>query len=319
MSNKKKIGKIKKILTRDIWPNEAEDFTKWLEDNIEYLNDILDFDITIESREEPVGPFNVDLYGEDNEGNKVIIENQLEKTDHDHLGKLITYLTNLEAKVAIWISTNPRVEHVKAIEWLNKTTPADIFFYLIKIETIQIDSQPLAAPLFTIVEGPTEESKLLGKEKKQYAERHILRKEFWGELLEKIKGKTKLFSNISPNIYHWLGTGAGKAGLSYNFIITNSYASCELYIDKGKKYVEPNINKLRFDQLYKNKHQIEKEFGGTLNWERLDNKRASRISIKFKDVGLRDQEKWDKLHEKMTNTMIKFEKAFKNHIKDLDN
>ncbi|MFC1600338.1 DUF4268 domain-containing protein, partial [Patescibacteria group bacterium] len=217
MQNKKKIGKIKKIPSRDIWPKEDRDFTRWLEENIEYLNDILDFDITIESREEKVGPFNVDLFGEDSEGNKVIIENQLEKTDHDHLGKLITYLTNLEANIGIWISTNPRSEHIKAIEWLNETSPEDIFFYLIKIETIKIDSQPLAAPLFTIVKGPSEEAKLIGQEKQQHAERHLLRKDFWTKLLENAKEKTKLFSNISPSIHHWIGTGAGRAGMGYNF------------------------------------------------------------------------------------------------------
>ena len=95
------IGKIKKVPLRELWKKEDKDFTKWLEENIDYLNDIIDFDISIESREENVGPFRVDLYGEDNNGNKVIIENQLEKTDHTHLGQIITYLTNLEAKTAI--------------------------------------------------------------------------------------------------------------------------------------------------------------------------------------------------------------------------
>lgn len=125
------IGKIKKVSLRELWKKEDKHFTKWLEENIDYLNDVIDIDISIESREENVGPFRVDLYGEDNNGNKVIIENQLEKTDHTHLGQIITYLTNLEAKTAIWISSEPVEEHEKAIEWLNETTPDDISFYLI--------------------------------------------------------------------------------------------------------------------------------------------------------------------------------------------
>ncbi|MBA7620956.1 hypothetical protein ES703_28312 [subsurface metagenome] len=107
------IGKLIKVHLREIWKKEDKDFTTWLEENIDYLNDILDFDITVEKREEKVGSFKVDLLGTDGIGNKVIIENQLEKTNHDHLGKLLTYLINLDARVAIWITSEPVKEHVK--------------------------------------------------------------------------------------------------------------------------------------------------------------------------------------------------------------
>jgi len=315
---KQNIGKIKKIPLRELWGKEDKDFTKWLEKNIEYLNEVLDFDITVESREGKVGPFKVDLYGEDNFSKKVIIENQLEKTDHDHLGKIITYLTNLEASTAIWITSRPVDEHIKAVEWLNETTPDDISFYLIKIEAIMIESQPLAAPLFTITKGPSRESKQIGAERKEYAQRHILRKEFWTQLLEKSKEKTKLHANVSPNIYHWIGTGAGKSGIGYNYVITNKYASVEIYLDRGKEFEEPNINKIRFDKLLKHKEEIEKEFGKELNWERLDNRRASRISFHFKGIGLKNKERWDELQKKMVENMINLEKASGPLIKDLE-
>ena len=318
MVEENKIGKIKKVPLREIWKKEDRDFTKWLEENIEYLNDILDFDISIISREERVGPFKVDLFAEDNYGNKVIIENQLNKTDHDHLGKIITYLTNLEANTAIWITSKPTEEHIRAIEWLNEITPDNIYFYLIKIEAIRIESQPLAAPLFTIVKGPTTESKQLGTEKKEYAQRHILRKEFWTQLLEKAKEKTDLHSNVSPSMYSWIGAGAGKSGITYNYNITYKYGSCEIYLDRGKEFVEPNINKIRFDQLYKHKNKIEKEFGGKLNWYRLDDRRASGISVKFEGVGLNDKDKWDDLQYKMVDAMIRLEKAFGKYIKSLE-
>jgi len=312
------IGKIKKVSLRGIWPKEAKDFTRWLEENIEYLNEVLDIDVSVESREEKVGPFKVDLFGEDNFGKKVIIENQLEKTDHDHLGKIITYLTNLDANTAIWITSKPVEEHLKAIEWLNEITPDDISFYLIKIEAIRIEPQHLVAPLFTVIKRPSKESKQIGAEKKEYAQRHILRKEFWTQLLEKAKEKTKLYANVSPSIYSWIGTGAGKSGISYNYIITNKYASCEVYLDRGKEFEEPNINKIRFDKLLEHKDEIEKEFGGKLNWERLEDRRASRISVHFDGVGLKDREKWEELQEKMIETMIKLEKALGKHIRQLD-
>jgi len=318
MEPKLSIGKIKKVCLRELWKKEDKDFTRWLEENIEYLNEVLDFDITIESREEKVGPFNVDLYGEDNLGNKVIIENQLEKTDHDHLGKVLTYLINLEANTAIWITSNPREEHAKTIEWLNEFTPDDVSFYLIKVEAIKIESQPIAAPLFSIVKGPSSESKQIGEEKKQHAQRHILRKEFWTQLLEKVRDKTKMYANVSPGIYHWLGTGAGKSGIGYSFIITNKYAGCEIYLDRGKEYEEPNINKIRFDKLIKHKEEIEKDLGFKLNWERLDERRASKISYSFEGVGIREKDKWDELQESMIDKMISLEAVFRKYIKEME-
>ena len=219
---------------------------------------------------------------------------------------------------AIWITSEPTEEHTKAIEWLNEITPDDISFYLIKIEAIIIESQPLAAPLFTIIKGPSRESKQIGAEKKEYAERHILMKEFWTQLLEKAKEKTKLHANVTPSIHSWIGTGAGKSGIGYNYVITNKYADCEIYFDRGKEFEEPNINKIRFDKLFKHKDEIEKEFGGKINWERLNNRRASRISVDFEGIGIKNKEKWDEIQEKMIETMIKLEKAFRNYIKQLD-
>lgn len=315
---KEKIGKIEKVPLRELWKKEDNDFTRWLEDNIDYLNDVLDFEITIEKREEYAGPFKVDLLGSDNFGNKVIIENQLEKTDHDHLGKLITYLTNLEASIGIWITSNPVEEHVKAINWLNENAPEDVSFYLVKLEAIRIGSQSIIAPQFTIVAKPSEESKELGQEKKEYAQRHILRKEFWTQLLEKANKRNRLHSGISPGIYHWIGTGAGKSGISYNYTILNSYASCEVYLDRGKGYEEPNINKIRFDELIKHKEEIEKIFGEKLDWERLDSKRASRIAIRIRGAGLQNKEKWNDVQDKMIDSMERLEKAIREYVKKLE-
>jgi len=315
---KEQIGKIKKVPLRELWNKEDKDFTRWLEENIDYLNEALDFEISIEKREEYAGPFKVDLLGSDKDGNKVVIENQLEKTDHDHLGKLITYLTNLDANVGIWITSEPVEEHVKAIDWLNENAPDDVSFYLVKIEAVKIEPQPIAAPLFTIIARPTEESKEIGLEKKEYAQRHLLRKEFWTKLLERANKLTKLHSGVSPSIYSWIGTGAGKSGISYNYVVTYSYGSSEIYLDRGKDFVEPNINKIRFDELIKHKKEIEERFGESLEWERLDNRRGSRIVIRFKGIGLKDHDKWGQLQDKMIDAMIRLEKVFRDSIKNLD-
>ena len=194
------IGKIKKVPLRKLWKKEDKDFSHWLSNNIDYLNDVLDFDLSVENTEEKVGPYRVDIFAEDNYGRKVIIENQLEKTDHTHLGQILTYMVNLDSKIAIWIASRVVDEHAKVIDWLNENSPDDFSFYLIQLEAIMIEGNEIAAPLFTIVQKPTLESKELGAEKKQYAQRHILRKEFWGQLLEKSKEKTKLHSNVLATI-----------------------------------------------------------------------------------------------------------------------
>jgi len=192
------IGKLEKVPLRAIWKNEAKDFTSWLEDNIEILNDSLNLSLSVLEREKNAGVFRVDLLAEDAESNKVIIECQLEKTDHDHLGKVLTYLTNLDAKTAIWICKNPRPEHTNAITWLNEITPADVSFYLVKVEGVRIgESSP--APFFSTICSPSEEAKEVGENKKKFAERHIKRKEFWTQLLEKSKERTKLFPQGQEN------------------------------------------------------------------------------------------------------------------------
>ncbi len=122
------IGKIKRVPLRDIWKHEAYDFTSWLQDNIDVLNDALGLSLSNPEREQTAGSFNVDLVAEDENGNPVIIENQLEKSDHNHLGKLITYLTAIGAKTAIWIVADPRPEHVSAISWLNESSSAQFLF-----------------------------------------------------------------------------------------------------------------------------------------------------------------------------------------------
>jgi hypothetical protein len=185
------ISRMEQVPLRKLWPNEAYDFTTWLSNNLDLLSEELGFEISLLEREASVGPFSADIHTEGENGETIVIENQLEKTDHDHLGKLLTYLSNLDAQAAIWITPEPRPEHEKAIQWLNEMLPVDTGFYLIKIEAYRIDnSNP--APLFSTVAGPSLEAKQIGQQKKELAERHIKRKQFWTRLLEIANQKTDL-------------------------------------------------------------------------------------------------------------------------------
>jgi RecB family endonuclease NucS len=125
------IGKIERVPLRQVWRHEALDFTTWLEQNIDALSEVLDLSLSSAEREQSAGDFSVDIVAEDGSGNTVIIENQLEQSDHDHLGKLVTYVSMLEAKAAIWIVAAPRPEHVRAVAWLNEGSSAA--FYLVKL------------------------------------------------------------------------------------------------------------------------------------------------------------------------------------------
>ena len=308
------IGKIKRVPLRDVWKHEALDFTRWLQENIDILNEVIDLNLSNPEREQSAGSFNIDIVAEDESGTPVIIENQLEKSDHDHLGKLVTYLVAMGARAAIWIVSNPRPEHIAAITWLNESSSAN--FYLLKVEAIQIgDSLP--APLLTVIVGPSEEGKEVGRAKQEIAERYIIRERFWTQLLNLAKQKTKLHTNISPTQHNWLGTSAGKQGIGYNYSIRKNEGQVELYIDRGKEKGEEN--KEIFEQIFKNKEDIENIFGEALDWERLEGKRACRISKRISVGGYRDEEeKWPRVHEAMVDSMIRLEKSLKPYIAKLN-
>jgi hypothetical protein len=306
------IDKIQRVKLRDVWKHEAIDFTAWLENNIDVVNECVGLNLGSVRREKNAGDFNVDLVAEDESGNLVIIENQLEKSNHDHLGKLITYLTVLEAKAAIWIVSEPRPEHVRAIAWLNESRAAA--FYLVKVEAIRIGNSP-AAPLLTLITGPSEEATEVGDTKKEIAERHIQRKKFWTALLALARNQTKLHSSISPGIYNWVGTSAGVQGLAFNYAVRQHDAQVELYIDRDKETGEGN--RAILDKLQANKDSIEKEFGNPLLWETLDEKRACRIRYIVSIGGWQDEEKWPQAHEALINAMIRLEKALRPYLKNL--
>lgn len=313
----KNIGKIEIVPIREAFPHEALHLTRWLEENIEALSVRLGLDLTVTQREKTVGDFHVDLLCEDIEGRRVIIENQLEKTDHDHLGKVLTYLVNLDAQIAIWVTTNPRPEHQRVIDWLNENTGEDIAFYLVKVEAIRIEGSPYA-PLFTVLAQPDIKIKEIGASKKElteheFADRHYKRIEFWTGLLEKSKALTRLGANKSPAKDHWLGITTGISGIAYNYLILKDGAGVDLYIDVGAY----DRNKLIFDALYVDKEQIESEFGAVFDWRRLDDKRASRIVHKISTGSLRQQETWDELQSQMIEAMIKLDKVLRNRLQNL--
>jgi hypothetical protein len=302
------ISRLSKVPLRKIWPHEAQSFTVWLAENLDFLSETLNFDITLVEREAAAGAFSADILAEDLQGNHVVIENQLEKTDHDHMGKLITYMSNLDAKTAIWITSEPRAEHETAVHWLNETLPSDTAFYLVKLEAFRIgDSIP--APLMTIVAGPSPESKQVGQQKKELAELHVQRIKFWQQLLDKLPMELSHFSNLSPSKNSWFGSA--KNGFGFFFVVLKDKARIEIYLDTG----DAERNKQIFDKLHSRKEQLEEKFGERLEWQRLDDRKACRIAYFLPKTGLQDAEEWAKLQDQMIEKMSCLRQAFQSEIK----
>ncbi|MBS0379003.1 MAG: DUF4268 domain-containing protein [Proteobacteria bacterium] len=306
------ISKLEEVDLRDLWAHEAHGFSAWLSNNLDRLGDRIGLTLLNPQREEEVGSFSVDLTAETEDNGRVVIENQLEQTDHGHLGQVITYLTNLEAKVAIWICRHARPEHIRAVTWLNEISPEDVAFYLVKLEAYRIaNSDP--APLFTLIVGPSAESRDIGKQKKELAERHIKRLEFWEGLLARAKAQGVMWhAQRTGSKDSWLGAGAGlRSGLSFVYTIyrgDDEGSAVELYIDVGNQ----KENKEIFDRFAARKGDLEAKLGHPVDWDRLDERRASRIRDNLPGPGL-DAPKadWPVLQDKMIAAMDKFVKAIK--------
>lgn len=304
------IGKLHHVPLRDVWKHEAIDFTKWLEGNPEVLSEELGITLSNIEREKNAGSFNVDLVAEDESGNPVIIENQLEKSNHDHLGKLLTYLAAIEANTAVWIVSDPRPEHVKALAWLNDSSSAD--FYMLKVEAVRIEDSP-PAPLLTRIVGPSAESKSVGQTKKAMAERHVLRRRFWAELIELLRSKRiSMHANLTPNDDPWLSTGAGISGLSFGYVVHMHDAGVYLYIDRGKG-AEDETQRI-YQGFLQHKAGIEESYGKPLIWSAGDGMRRCMISDIINLGGLKQEDDWARIQNSMIDAMLKLDYALKPHI-----
>ncbi|RKY11686.1 MAG: DUF4268 domain-containing protein [Planctomycetota bacterium] len=307
------IGRLERVPLKEVWQHETKDFTRWLVDNLDYLQEITGLQLSLVEREASAGDFSADILAEDGDGNMVVIENQLGTSDHDHLGKVLTYMSNLNAKTAIWIVGNPRVEHEKAVHWLNEILPADMAVYLLKVEVVRIgDSAP--APLFSVVAGPSAESRQIGAQRKQLAEHQLLRQEFWKQLLEKARQRTDLHAGVSPSKENCLATGAGKTGLIWSYVVLKDHARVELYIDTP----DADRNRAIFKKLVQHRETVEREFGGSLDWECEEWRRATRICYRIRGHGgLRDRDRWTELQDAMIDAMVRLEKALGPLIRQL--
>lgn len=305
------IGKFVEVDIRDLWKHEQYDFSEWLskEENIENLNDILGLTLVDISKEAYVGSYRCDIFAKDETtGTKVIIENQLEASNHDHLGKIITYASGLDAKVVVWIVKQAKEEHRSAIEWLNNNTNNELNFFLIELHAYKIDdSNP--APMFEVIEKPNgfiKNTKAINNQdnlNKSQSERL----EFWNKFNEVVEQNGKPFNIRKATTDHWydVALGTSEAHISINLLNKSSYVVIDVYI---------NDNKELFDKLMDKKDIIESELGFKLVWDRLDNGKASRIKYRIKGLNFDDHSNYEELMKEIIDKVIIMRSVFKKYM-----
>jgi len=283
------LSTLKKIDLREAWKHEAIDFTQWLarEENIRQLSNEIGFEIKVNQTEATIGDFNADILAEvEDSGRKIIIENQLEKTNHDHLGKLITYSSGYNAEIIIWIVKDVREEHRQAIDWLNEHTDENIEFYLLRIELWQIENSPFA-PKFEIVSKPNDWAKTVKESVsgRELTEVKLKQLDFWNDLKEFAKEGNSLLRFQKSKPQHWMVISAGSSKAHFSFTINskeNEFA-VELYIPSNKEL---------YYKLESQKEVIEQEIGESLEWMELPERKASRIKLSY-GGNFEDKEKWE--------------------------
>lgn len=309
------IGKLQKVDLRQAWGNEASDFTPWLEKNIDVLNETIGLPIVnVERERKPTDRLSVDLVGQietETETRLVVIENQLEASNHDHLGKLITYLVAVKAEVGIWIVANPKPEHVAAISWLNQSMAAD--FYLVKLEAVQVEDS-LRAPLLTLIVGEHEGGKWVSVSTKDEPERYSVRLRFSEQLLDRARGRTPLHANNSPNKWGEIWATI-RSGLLLRYAIRQHDTEVGLYIDRNDKSKNVEI----YRALKEKKGEIEEAFGEPLEWRQDDDTRACRIVKPLAQGGYKNEaEDWAEIQDSMIDAMIRLNDALEHHIEVID-
>ena len=307
MATMAKLATIDKVDLRRVWPKEATDFTPWLEENISVLGAALGMDLEVQAREAPVGAYLLDLLASDGRGRTVVIENQLGSTDHSHLGQLLTYMAGFDANVIVWIAKKFRDEHAEALGLLNRRTGEDTEFFGIEVELWSIDkSRP--AVNFNLITVPNEWVPIPDTPSTNpVSERNERYRDFFQGLIDTLREEHH-FTNARkapPTNWYAFSTGHGRVKYGANFAM-GGRARIELYIDS---FDEDWIERL-FDRLLAHQTDIESELGEDLEWERLDDRKASRIavvrpgSIDDDDDTLKEVQDW------MVERLLKFKEAF---------
>ena len=311
------LAKIEQVDLREVWPDEAADFTPWLAKNIVKLGEALGLDLETRSEEAPVGRKKLDILAHDVGSNRpVIVENQLGGTDDSHLGQLLTYAAGYNANVVVWIAREFSDEHRAALEYLNDRTGDDTEFFGVVVEVWKIDeSRP--AVNFDLVSTPNDWRKQAvsaGRTRGNVSERMEKYREFFQGLIDTLREEHQFTNARKAQPQNWYSFSSGRSEFSYgtNFN-SDGRARVELYIDSG----EQEQNKQIFDRFEAQKVMFESELEETLEWELLDNRRANRISIRRLGSIDDSPDRLEEIQEWMIEKLLNFRRVFGPRLAEL--
>jgi len=303
------ISKISRISIREEFPDEAQNFTPWLKENLNYIGEKLHLSFTDEVEiEVPVGRYSCDVMAHTTDGQRVVIENQFGNADHDHLGKILTYAAGLEADILIWIAEDFLPEHISALNWLNSITSEETpSFFAIKIGLIKIEDSKPALEVNTIV-YPDQwarqvKTSRLSRERSEKSKKY---NEFWQHFVTYFDKVKNGFKNKSPSYDNYVDIPSGISKFNFTFLFTKGkFPAIQLWLGHDTK----EKNEENFEKLKSHQAELESVFPN-LEWYNNPENKSKIILIKrdkeydFSDINREEVMEW------LSKTMQKFEKSF---------
>ena len=309
------LGQLTNIAVRELWPNEAADFTPWLarDENMSKLGGALGLELETDRVEVAVGPYSADILARDSVGDYVVIENQLNKTDHDHLGKSITYASVLGARAVIWVAPFFTDEHRKALDWLNDNTTDELAFYGVQVELWSIDgSKP--AVRFNAVSRPAEIIRQAAVTKSgELSSTRQLQLDWWTAFRDALLTSKVVASGQTPRPQYWYDVALGRSGM----FLSNSANANDGRIGVRVYLSERQGGNHALEQLLKDRASIEEEIGHQLQWNPNPENRDKTIAV-YRDADLNNRAGWDEYIQWMVDMTKKFRRTFGPRVKKLD-
>lgn len=306
------LGRLEQVNVRDYWKNEAYDFTPWLAqpENLELLGDTIGIELEYIATEKAVGPFSADILCKNTATDEwVLIENQLEKTDHSHLGQIITYAAGLQATAIIWIAQRFTEEHRAALDWLNEHTNEKMRFWGVTVELWRIGNSALA-PKFNVVARPNDWSKAIEASKENTSNQE-LRYRYWSLFRDVVEVEPEHLKIPNPKSSYYVNFATGRTGvlLYASFNMSKHWLRTEIYLSGL-------FAKNRFHQFLLHKEEIE-QITGKLDWQNIIVKQDARISLTLPNTDIANEADWQRQHEWLRETAKKFHAAFAPLIRQL--
>lgn len=316
-----RLGRLTRVDLRDVWSSEASDFTPWLarEENLAILAETLGMDLELEAQEKAVGPFRADILCKDiGSDSWVLIENQLERTDHGHLGQLLTYASGLEAVTIVWIAARFTEEHRSTLDWLNKITDERFRFFGLEVELWKIDDS-LAAPKFNMISKPNDWSRSVAQAARaiddaEMSDIRLKQLAYWTafhDALDRASGPVS--GNRKPQPQSWMAYSIGRSGFNLSAVMIRP--KCQV---RAELYISGNDAKAHFHLLQKQRQAIEKALGYGLDWEKLPTRRDSRISVSLRDADPEDDSDWPRQHAWLAEKINDLHRVFQGRVRSLD-